>query len=183
MSGQNLLPKHRLAAWRLRRCVSAWAMGLGVLAMLVGGLVLGAIMTQAQPQAMPAGLTERVDLDKSELALVRVQIDALKQTRRARERAMATPQWGGVLTMLARESGGQAQLRAIQVQPVVAAPPGWSVSIVGIASTKQGPAEMAARLEATGLFASVRYGLSPQQPGRDDFDFHLDCVIAPGGTP
>lgn len=183
MTGQNLLPRHRIEAWRLRRCVSAWMVGLGVLAMLVGGLVLGAIMTQAQPHAMPVGLVEQIDLARSDLALTRAHIEALKQTRSAHERASATPQWHGLLAVLARESGGRARLRAIQVEPIVGASPSWSVSVVGVASAREVPVELAARLEATGLFASVRHGMMPKQPGRDDIDFHLDCVITPGSKP
>lgn len=179
MSGQNLLPKHRIEAWKFRRAISAWAMGLCVLSMLVGGLVLGAFMTQAQPQTMPVGLTEQLDLDKSELALVRAQVDALRQTKRAHEIAMATPQWDGLLAVLAREARGRVQLRTITVRPDATEPPSWSVSIAGTTSSKQAPAALANRLEATGLFASVRHGLSPLQAGMDETSFSIECVIAP----
>lgn len=183
MSGQNLLPKHRIEAWKLRRAVTAWAMGLCVLSMLVGGLVLGAFMTQAQPHTMPVGLTEQLDLDKSELALVRAQVEALQQTKRAHEIAMASPQWDGLLAVLAREARGRAQLRTIVVQPATVEPPVWSLSIGGTANSTQAPAAMAARLEATGLFSSVRHIISPQQANLEGTGFSIECVIAPGDLP
>lgn len=183
MSGQNLLPKHRLEAWKLRRAVTAWAMALCVLSMLVGGLVLGAFMTQAQPQAMPAGLTQQLDLDKSELALVRAQVDTLRQTKRAHEIAMASPQWDGLLALLSREARGRAQLRTIAVQPATTEPPTWVLTIGGNASSKQAPATMAARLDDTGLFSSVHHIISPQQAGLEGTAFSIECVIAPGDQP
>lgn len=183
MSGQNLLPKDRLEAWKLRRAITAWAMGLCVLAMLVGGLVLGAFMTQAQPQTMPVGLSEQLDLDKSELALVREHVRTLRQTKRAHELAMASPQWDGLLAVLSREAGVRAQLRTIVVQAGTTEPPSWSLSIGGVANSKQGPAAMAGRLEGTGLFSSVRHVISPQQSEREGTAFSIECVIAPGGQP
>lgn len=183
MSGQNLLPKHRLDAWKLRRAIHAWGMGLCVLAMLVAGLVLGAFMTQAQPQAMPVGLSEQLELSKSELTLLRARVEALRQTKRAHEIAMGTPRWDGLLAMLASESSGRAQLQTITVRPNPSQPAVWSLTIAGSTTSKRVPAALAARLEETGLFSSVRYGLSPLRAGSDDTSFNIECVIAPGDMP
>jgi Tfp pilus assembly protein PilN len=183
MNGQNLLPKHRRDAWKLRRAISAWTMGLGVLAMLVGGLVLGSFMTQAQPQAMPAGLTEKLDLDKSELALLRAQVQAFRQADRARRAAMATPRWDNLLAVLSHESNGRVRLQTIAVRPDPAQAETWLVSIAGSAGSREASAEFAAQLEATGLFSNVRHTLSPAQPGTADSAFGVECVISPGGTP
>ncbi len=183
MNGQNLLPKHRRDTWKLRRAISVWTMGLSVLAMLVGGLVIGSFMTQAQPQAMPVGLTEKLDLDKSELALLRAQVETLRHTRRAHEAALATPRWEGLLAVLSREAIGRVQLRTIVVQPGSTTPPSWTLSIAGTATSKDAPAALATRLDATGLFSSVRHTLTPKQPGLTDTSFNVECVIAPGDKP
>lgn len=183
MTRQNLIPEHRRQAWAVRRALSRWTMGLSVLALLVGGLVLGAFMTQAKPQVMPAGLRERLDLDKSELALARARIETLKDVAQAHDRAAATPRWDGLLAVVARETQGRAQVRAIRVEPVEAARPTWSLAIVGAAPTKERSEALAVRLRATGLFANVHHGASPRQPKREDIDFRIDCVIAPGDAP
>jgi|GEM_PF-3960194 len=183
MSGQNLLPKHRLEAWKLRRAINAWAMVQCVLSMLVGGLVLGALMTRAQPQAMPVGLTEQLELDKSELALLRARVESLRQTKRAHEIATGTPRWDALLAMLSRQSRGRAQLQTIVVQPSPSEPATWSLSIAGTSPSMQAPAALAARLEETGLFSSVRHGLSPLRAGVDEVSFSIECVIAPGDKP
>jgi hypothetical protein len=183
MTGQNLIPEHRRRAWALRRAVAGWAMGLSVMALLVGGSVLGAAMTKAQPQAMPAGLREGLDLDKSKLALTRARIEAMQGVARAHDRADATPRWAGLLDLVARESQGRAQLRAIRVERLDAETPTWSVTIVGVAAAKERSEALAARLRATGLFANVHHGASPLQANREDIDFRIDCVIAPGESP
>lgn len=180
MSGQNLLPKHRHERWRVRRCMNTWAMGLFTLSVLVAGLIVGAILTQPRAATMPVGLTDKIALDHSELALVSEQIRQLKLTRTAEERAQAVPQWAGLLAVLARDTGAQTQLKAIRAEPGAGPERSWVVSIVGVTSSRQTPATLAEKLEATGLFSRVRQGLGPTTAGREDFDFYLDCTITPG---
>lgn len=182
MNGQNLLPQCRREHWRVRRCVNTWAMSLFTLSLLVAGLIVGAVVTQPRAATMPVGLTDKMELDRSELALANEQIRRLKLTKTAEERAQAVPQWAGLLAVLARDAGAQTQLRAIRVEPGTDPESSWVVSIVGVAAARQTPATLAENLEATGLFVRVRHGLGPTTAGREDFDFYLDCIIAPGAS-
>jgi len=179
MTPENLLPSHRAERRRLNRCINAWSMGLCVLAVLVGGLALGANLTRARPPAMPAGLTHEVELGRSQLGLVELQIEQLERVRLARERSAAAPRWDRLLDIVARESAGKAQLRAVHVEPDQTAGGSWSVSIVGTAESLQSPATLAERLDATGLFSRVRHGIAPGGPVDGRFEFFLECAITP----
>lgn len=182
MSGENLLPKHRIEAWRVHRCVNKWSMGLLTLSLLVCGLIIGAFMTKARPSAMPAGLHAKIELDRSEFALVQEQIRKLRLVEAAHQRTLAVPQWEGLLDVIAREIAGDAQLKAVRTERVSGSTPSWTISIVGVTRSRQAPELLAARLEGTGLFSQVRHGFSPAQAGQQDLNFFLDCTIAPGAT-
>ena len=187
MTGSNLMPKHRIEAWRVRRCANAWAMSLLTVAVLVGGLVIGAFMTKAQPKAMPVGLSEKLELDRSDLALVEEQLRQLDLAEDARRRAMSVPHWDALLGVIASELDGDARIQAFRTERASGASTSWTVSIVGVAFSTQAPSTIARRLEATRLFSSVRPSLgavqSQRQDGRPEFNFQIDCVIAPGASP
>ncbi|MFI4882909.1 MAG: hypothetical protein ACIAQU_10035, partial [Phycisphaerales bacterium JB064] len=72
------------------------------------------------------------------------------------------------------------QFKAIRAEPVPGPERSWVVSIVGVTTSRQTPAALAEKLDATGLFSNVRQGLGPTTADRTDFDFYLDCTITPG---
>lgn len=179
MTGENLLPRHWIERRRLHRGVHAWSIALLVLSVLVGGLILGATLTRTRPPVMPAGLSRQVELGRSQLGIAELEIEQLERVRLAKQRSAAAPRWGQLLRVIAQESSPHARLRAVQVDPGRSAEGSWSLSIVGTAPTSQSPATLAARLDATGLFTSVRHGLAPGGPVDGRFEFFLECVINP----
>lgn len=187
MTGTNLLPHHRANARRLQRCIWAWTCALFSLSLLIGGSLIAALATRAQPPAMPAGLTQRAEQIEASLADVRAQMKTLEGDALARDRAAASLRWGPLLEVLTQTAGDEARLRSINVQPRPGATPTWSLSVSGDAPSKQFAADLAARLDATGLFESVRHVLTPSRAGERRPEFSIDCVIAPkpaeGGTP
>ena len=183
MTRENLLPDHRAERRRLEHRVNAWAMGVGVFAVLVGGFVIGAHLTKARPPAMPVSLTQEVEVGQATLAFVRGQIEALNRTREARGQGQLSPKWSQLLEVIAYEADGKVRLDAIQIEPGSGTEATWSISMVGAANAAQAPASLATRLEATGLFETVRHGLAPQVAGASQINFHLDCVVAPGDQP
>lgn len=187
MTGTNLLPRHRANARRLHRCISAWAVALCSLSILVGAGLLAAFATRARPPAMPAGLTERAESVEASVAELHAQVRRLEGADQARTRASASLHWGALLDVIVHSAGDNVQLHSIHVQPRPGDAPAWSLSIAGNAGSKTDAADLAARLDATGLFESVRHALTPlRTPGRRPA-FAIDCVIAPksadGDTP
>ncbi len=187
MTGTNLLPHHRANSRRLQRCISAWTCALFSLSVFVGGGLLAALATRAQPPAMPSGLTQRAEEVEASLAAIRAQMKTLEADALARKRAAASLRWGPLLDVITKNAGGEARLRSINVQPRAGATPTWSLSISGEAPSKQFAADLAARLDATGLFESVRHVLTPSRSREGRPEFSIDCVIAPqpaeGDTP
>ncbi|MGD1916526.1 MAG: hypothetical protein ACFCBV_10105 [Phycisphaerales bacterium] len=179
MIHENLLPAHRIARRKLHRCINAWVMALGILGVLTGGLIVGANITKARPPAMPAGLTQDIELGRSQLGMLEVQLEQLQRARDAYERAESTPRWDRLLQVIARESAGRAQLKSIQIASGSDGQSSWSVSIHGSTSDAQSPNVLVARLEATGLFSNVRRRSAPGLPTGDRTEFFLDCSINP----
>ena len=180
MTRENLLPKHRVEAWRVRRCMNAWAMSLLTLSLLACGLVIGSFMIRARPMTLPIELTEQIESDRSELALVQEQTRSLQLVEAARQRTRMLPRWEHVIQVAARETSGHAQLRAVRTERASGVPQQWTLSIVGVSPSRQAPGLIAARLEATGLFSQVRHGLAPSQAGQGEVEFYIDCTISPG---
>lgn len=187
MSGTNLLPRHRVDARRLQRCLSNWVGVLCTASLLVGGGLLAAIVTRAQPPAMPAGLTERAETLESELAAARAEIEQIHASQRAQERAAASLRWDPLLDIIAQAAGPDVRLRSIHVQPIRGTPPSWSLALAGDARTKQQAVDLASGLDATGLFDRVGHAIIPASGVDGRPGFSIDCVIAPkpaeGETP
>ncbi|MEQ8318355.1 MAG: hypothetical protein RIE77_04810 [Phycisphaerales bacterium] len=179
MTGTNLLPRHRATARRLQRCISAWALALCSLSILVGGGVLAAFATRARPPAMPAGLTQRAETIEASLADLRARVRTLEGAEHARSRASASLRWGSLLDVIVGNAGEGIRLRSINVQPRPGGVPSWSLSITGDANSRATAAELAARLDETGLFESVRHGMTPLRSTSGRPEFSIDCVIAP----
>ncbi|OAB62843.1 hypothetical protein AY599_12910 [Leptolyngbya valderiana BDU 20041] len=182
MTGTNLLPRHRVNARRLRRCISAWTGTLGCLGLLVGAGLIAALATRAQPPAMPAGLTQQAESLEAELQATREEIATLKATRMARDRAAASLRWDPLLDIIAAHAATDVRLQSINVQPRRGLTGTWSLSMAGSAATKQHAADLAARLDATGLFESVRHAVTSPMTPSDRPGFSIECVIAPKAT-
>ena len=179
MMHENLLPAHRIARRQLHRCINAWLMILGVFGVLTGGLVVGANITKARPPIMPTGLSQDIELGRSQLGMLEVQIVQLQRVRQAYQRSESTPRWDRLLQVITRELVGRAQLKSIQIAPGSDGESSWSISIHGSTIDRESPSVLVARLEATGLFASVRRRSAPGLPVGDRTEFFLDCSITP----
>ncbi|MEO1007654.1 MAG: hypothetical protein AAFX79_03755 [Planctomycetota bacterium] len=185
MTPTNLLPRHRVAALRVRRWLEHWCVTTGLVAG-AGFLIVVGLRSAAPPVgSLSADLAVQAEADRSMLATLHNEINALTTRERAQRRASVMPAWDAVLLVIAHSTGDGVVLRSITVKErAPSGPPQWRVVIDGFAGSTPLAQGMSQRLDSLRLFSNTVLVYSRVAPPGSpaSTSFQIECTVQPGSA-